>query len=381
MAGQTPVVIAGAGPAGLSAALTLAGNGRLSVIHERHGDVGHRFHNDFQGLENWTTSQDVLDEFAELGIAPSFENTPYCEVVIFDPRGREFICRSSQPLFYLVRRGAVEGSLDMALKQQAVKKGVKIHFNSPCSKLTSGGIVAQGPHRPDVIAVGYVFETSAADGAYIALSDDLAPQGYSYLLIHNGRATVASCMFNDFHNEQRYLKKTVEFFKLHVGLVMENSRKFGGTGNFSIPLSASKNGILHAGECAGFQDAFAGFGLRYAVLSGYFAALAHLRNTPDEYDLAWKKRFLGLMKVSLVNRYLYAMFGNSGYTLFTKHVVRNRDMRDWIRRQYNPGFLKSLFYPLATRTFTERLKGMCFDPDCYCTWCRYQHERQAEAII
>lgn len=33
------------------------------------------------------------------------------------------------------------------------------------------------------------------------LSDELAPKGYSYLLIHSGRGTVASCLFEDYHRD------------------------------------------------------------------------------------------------------------------------------------------------------------------------------------
>ncbi|MCF6282070.1 MAG: FAD-binding protein [Candidatus Polarisedimenticolaceae bacterium] len=40
---DAPVEIAGAGPAGLAAAITLAHAGRQAVVHETHKEVGHRF--------------------------------------------------------------------------------------------------------------------------------------------------------------------------------------------------------------------------------------------------------------------------------------------------------------------------------------------------
>lgn len=370
----SPVTIAGAGPAGLAAAITAAKGGRRVTIHERHSDVGHRFHGDFQGLENWTTKSDVLEQLSTIGIEPEFETSPFKEVVCFAPDGRDYICRSSYPLFYLVRRGNAAGTLDSGLKEQAQAAGVEIIFNSSCRKLPEGGIVAQGPHRADVIAVGYVFQTDMADAAYVALSDHLAPQGYAYLLIHQGHGTVASCMFTDFHKERIYLERTVRFFREKTGFSMHNERHFGGSGNFSIPRSAHKKSILHVGESAGFQDAFAGFGLRYAILSGHFAAGALLGNSPETYETAWKKHFLGLMKASVVNRYLYAMFGNPGYTRFIQGIVHSRDVRNWIRKRYNHEFWKSLIYPLARRQFGKRLSGLCIEPGCYCTWCRCQHE-------
>ena len=60
------IEIAGAGPAGLAAAIMLAKAGKEVVVHEAYKEVGHRFgslYQDFQGLENWTTEQNVLELF------------------------------------------------------------------------------------------------------------------------------------------------------------------------------------------------------------------------------------------------------------------------------------------------------------------------------
>jgi flavin-dependent dehydrogenase len=72
-----PVEIVGAGPAGLVAALTLARNGYRAVVHELRPDVGHRFHGDFQGLENWSTKEDVIDLLGRMGIKINFPCHPY----------------------------------------------------------------------------------------------------------------------------------------------------------------------------------------------------------------------------------------------------------------------------------------------------------------
>lgn len=69
---DTSIEVVGAGPARLAAAITLARSGRRVVVHEARPGVGRRFDGDLQGLENWTTTTDVIDEFRKLGITSDF---------------------------------------------------------------------------------------------------------------------------------------------------------------------------------------------------------------------------------------------------------------------------------------------------------------------
>ena len=66
-ASDDQIEIVGAGPAGLVCAIVLAKANRRVTVREWHKDVGHRFHDDFQGLENWTAAQDALGELAAVG--------------------------------------------------------------------------------------------------------------------------------------------------------------------------------------------------------------------------------------------------------------------------------------------------------------------------
>lgn len=370
---SSTITVSGAGPAGLTAAITVAAHSGHPVVYDRAPNVGTRFHGDFQGLENWTTAGDVLEELRSIGLDLDCELTPFRELTVFDPDGRAYRYGGSRPLFYLVRRGAGERSLDTALKDQALRLGVDLRFNELRRHLPEGGIVAEGPRGADAIAVGYLFETDAADGAFAAASDRLAPKGYSYLLVHGGRGTVASCLFKDFHRERLYRDRTIEFFTRHAGLIMRNPRRFGGTGNLVAPPSARRGGLLFAGEAAGFQDALWGFGLRYAMLSGHLAALALLEEQPESYDARWQARFGALLRTGIVNRYSYERLRDKGYAALLGRI-QGTDVREWLRRQYNSSLLKRVLYPLASRRVrSRRIEAACPVPGCDCTWCRCQH--------
>jgi len=372
---HTPVIeISGAGPAGLAAALTVTAAGQRALVYERRSDVGMRFHGDFQGLENWTTDIDVLEELASMGIEARFEHTPFNTVTCFLPDGtfREF--HSAQPLFYLIRRGSEAGCLDTALKQQALDAGVEIRFDKALQRLPKGGIVTQGPRRADAIAAGYLFETDLADGAYAATSEQLAPKGYAYLLICKGRGTLASCLFDDFHNERRYVQRCVEFFTEKVGVSMKNPRRFGGGGNFSLPRTARKGNILYAGESAGFQDPLFGFGMRWALISGAAAGRALADNDLANYERIWKQRLRAYHQTAGTNRWFYDRLGDRGYAAILRKFQQGQDVRTWMQRAYAPSLWKRAWYnTVASRRYKPLLRTC---EDCDCTWCRCERHKK-----
>lgn len=372
---RQPIQISGAGPSGLAAAITIAKSGGRAIIHEHNQDVGLRFHGDFQGLENWTTTDDVIEELSNIGIQPEFSHIPFREMTIYDPEGCEYSYRSREPFFYLVRRGPEEGMLDAGLKKQALAHGIEIRFHDPCHHLPQGGIVAQGPRGSDAIAVGYVFETDMADGAFGVVSDQLAPKGYSYLLIHNGVGTIASGIFEDYHNDKKYLQATVDFFQRKTGVKIQNPRHFGGTGNFLVPRTARNGNILLVGEAAGFQDALWGFGMRYAMLSGNLAARTLMSGVPERYDRLWNERFGGTLRAGIANRYTFEKLGNFGYSKLLRLVGESRNVRSWLHIHYGMTFWKRLTYPIAHRAVRiSRKAAGCPMEGCDCTWCRCQHQ-------
>lgn len=364
--------IVGAGPSGLSAALAARARGAAVTVYEKRPDVGARFHGDFQGLENWTSSTDVLAELEHSGIRADFAHTPVYEIVCFDPKGAAHSLQSTTPIFYLLRRGREAGSLDQALKTQALDAGVTLRFGVRRRQIASGGVVAEGPHRADVIAAGYVFETDMANGCYAAVSDRLAPAGYSYLLINQGRGTVATCLFERFHDERQYLAATVDFFERHVGLRWRSARRFGGSGNFQRVQRTVIGQRRYVGEAAGFQDALFGFGLRYALISGHLAGRA--RGVDETYDRGWRARLQGMNAASICNRWLYHRLGDRGREWVLKRAAAGRDPRQLLQRIYAPARWKS---SIAGWLPGRPLLRERAQTGCDCTWCRCQRDTAA----
>ena len=379
--GGSPVSIVGAGPAGLAAAIAVTRAGGTARVFEQHGDVGGRFHGDFQGLENWTSRTDILDELTAMGVEPRFDHTPFKEFVVFDLRGRDYVCRSARPLFYIVRRGAEPGTLDQGLKAVAIEQGVEIRFNERVESLPEGGIVTHGPRRADGIVVGQVFDTDAPNGAFGIVSNDIAPYGYAYLLVCNGRATLATCMFADFHNERKYLDRASRFFEQHVGVRVEQARPFGGFGNFAPDTPLRRGRLLYAGEAAGLQDALFGFGMRLAMLSGHLAGKAIVRGQAESYEVAVAKRITPLLKASATYRYLFELLGARGQRYLMRWASRSDDIGGWFHRNYYARGRTRLLYPwVRWRRSRQPIQPAHVREDCDCTWCRCQHEQQGLAV-
>jgi flavin-dependent dehydrogenase len=346
------VQVVGAGPAGLAAAITLARGGRRVVVHEAAREVGHRVRGDLQGLENWSTAADVLDVLREAGITTAFATLPCAQGTAFDAWDGAHPIRSRAPLFYLLERGPGRGSLDAALLEQALGLGVEVRFRSRVNRLEGPGILATGPKAADAIAVGYLFDTRMEDGFWVVLDDEVAPLGYAYLLVMRGRATLKTCLFGSFREQKRYVERTVERFRRLVGLEMRNERFHGAVGNFCLPASARSGPHPVAGEHAGFQDAFAGFGMRYAILSGVMAARSMLAGT--DYDALWRPAFAASIESSVINRAIFGALGNRGYRWLLRAQAVTGDARVFLRLLYRPARVRRLLLPWARRRYRSQ---------------------------
>lgn len=371
-----PITVIGAGPSGLASAIVLARAGRKVIVFEREKTIGARFHSDFQGLENWSAKKNVLDELHDLGMPVDFIDNAVCKGIALDWSGRTYAVSDHEPLFYLVRRGPGEDTLDHGLLQAARDAGAEVRFGESVDHAPPNSIIASGPRRADVIASGYNFRTSMDDGAWVCFDDRLAPWGYAYLLVAQGRGTLAACLFRDFKRHQVCLKAAVAFFTDHAGLEMSEPKPFGGYGMVSrISRAERRNGLL-VGERAGLQDALAGFGLRYAMISGALAARSLLGG--GAYEQALNKRLGGVHRASISNRWFFQLIGDQGRTAALRRISNGR-ARGALRHIYAGSLVHSLLFPVASWRFRERLKHPgCDHFDCDCAWCRAGHGESAK---
>jgi hypothetical protein len=345
-------------------------------VHEAQAEVGYRFKRDLQGLENWTTRQDALAVLREQGIATGFKSLPCRQGAAFDAWGKAYAIHLNEPLFYMVERGSGPDTLDTALLRQARGLGVEVRFNSRLRHAHGPAIFATGPKAADAIAVGYHFDTHMADGFWVICDDDLAPDGYAYLLVMGGKGTVKSCMFTGFKQETLYVERTVAAFERLVGLAMIDPRPHGGVGNFRIPSTARSGVHPVVGEQAGFQDTLWGFGMRAAMSSGVLAACSLLEGS--DYDELWQRALGDLMTTAVANRALYALLGNRGYRWLLRHQENHSDARELLHRYYRSSRIKRLLAPLARRRFRSRRNDeSCNHVDCSCVWCRHGRELHA----
>jgi len=343
----TDIRIAGAGPAGLAASIILAKAGyRVKVFEERSG-VGRRFNDDYQGLENWSRDEDVLDEIRTMGIEPSWWSRAFHGGVLYDPGLRAIHVQSPRPLFYMLRRGhSHPGSLDLNLLAQAKEVDVEFEWNQRLDS-QSADIMACGPRQqPVAIARGMTFRAELDDLACVILNEQMAPAGYVYFLVSEQQATLASVLFENFKAAHACLQQALETIKRIFRIKDLMSAKYwGGYGFFSIPKSCEHSGSLWIGEAAGFQDMLFGFGIRSALVSAKLAAQSIIDNY--SYDELWRDRLLPHLKASLVSRAVYGGLGDFAKRGFWHLVGKNPRPDEFMRWLYSFSWLHKALYPFV----------------------------------
>lgn len=344
------IKIAGAGPAGLTAAICLAKQGIPVEIFEARKTVGGRFIGDFQVIENTSGSEDVTELLKRIGISSNFFFKPIYRSVFYDHRLRPTPVKSHLPFGYFIRRGPEDDTLDRGLLAQALEAGVRISYCTR-AKFDEVNIVATGPGVPDGLAKEMTFTTALSDTVSVLFDHKLSPGGYSYLFVLDGQATFGCAITRDFDHINSYFEKTFKRFQEIQSFSIEREKTSYSFMNFCLKKSATRKGQLYVGEVAGFQDYLFGLGIRYAITTGYAAAESIIHN--KNYDEIWKKEIGPGQETSLVNRYLYEFGGNTGLKIFIKQAARG-DLKTYLNKWHRPNPLKNLILPFVKWSLREK---------------------------
>jgi flavin-dependent dehydrogenase len=339
--------IAGGGISGLTAAIHLAKNGFPVTVYEKGTDVASRFTAEFQGLENWSTDEDVLVLLERIGISPHFYCRSFYEVEAIDDLEQRYTVRTDgRAGIYLVKRGREPDSIDQYLKRAALELGVKFRFGrSPEDREVH--ILAKGPQSIRSIAYGIRADVRHDDRIAILLDDRIAPKCYAYLIIVDGKMILVSTLMRDFYRAKACFSATFERVKRMFGVDPKDVRPFKGHFDFGLRASYVVDGQLLVGECGGFQDYLFGFGMRYALISGHLAARSIIEGL--NYDQLVQQEIEKPLRSSLVNRYVFEKLGNWGYRRLVHRWERSDDVLRLMKRWYGWRGHKGLLLPLAMR--------------------------------
>lgn len=133
------------------------------------------------------------------------------------------------------------------------------------------------------------------------------------------------------------------------------------------------------GEQAGFQDALAGFGMRYALRSGILAARSLIEGA--DYTRFWRRELWPLLRTGVANRFIFNTIGERGWAWALRGLSRS-DSGEKLRRLYQPSLLSRLVYPLAAWRYRAPLSDpSCDHAHCACIWCTHGAQEVAECPI
>ena len=207
--------------------------------------------------------------------------------------------------------------------------------------------MAAGPDSRAIYALdtGLVFETDMDNVAYGMLNNDSAYLGYSYLLVTNGYGCMCTVLFDRYPDIHRQFAQVKQMFIELTGVKIKNPTSVGGYGSFTHQPQYTKEDRLYVGEAAGLQDLLWGFGIRYALRSGYLAAKSLIEDR--DYAQMARQTFAHSLQASVVNRCVWEYLGNYGYHLFLTMGRRSKDPKQFLNSVFHYSPLRRLAFPLA----------------------------------
>jgi flavin-dependent dehydrogenase len=346
-----PIHIMGAGLSGLASAIVLAKAGREVHVHDIREDSGARFDGDFQALENWSISEDFIDQLASWGLdATSFKTTAFDTVDLIHPDDEITQAKTPGVAYRIVERGTSSHTIDQGFRRQAEEAGVHLHYKSRV-KEEDCTIIACGPKGTSAVAYGEIFKTDHPNHIGFQLNDKLAPGSYSYLIIIDGVGLICTCLWRKQRKSERFLNETIAWYDAHYpNLNRQPIKRVGGKGDFTINRHYKQDGRYYVGESGGLQDFMWGFGMRMAVWSGVLAAKDILGEGDYERDV--RRYLMPYVRTSVANRWLMNRVGDRMFKRMCKAWMKDQNKRGdgliWISKLFKPTLAKGLLYRLVS---------------------------------
>jgi flavin-dependent dehydrogenase len=314
------IKIAGGGIAGLSAAINLKKSGFNPIVFEKNHEVGGNRHGDYEGLENWIFSNPMNIIFNQIGFNfKKITSFPISEFKVHSNFFSPLSIYSKNPFFYMVKRGKNSQDFDSELFKQCKDIGVQFKLGTKAPDDCS--IIATGTKKASAYIRGINFKTNLSNQVHLLLGNQFAPKGYAYLIIIDGKGTLASAFKKQKSKDIDIIKTCRTYFK-SIGIEIPEGEEFGSRGSFSLPFRNFKLPYL-IGEAGGYQDYLFGFGMRMSMLSGLSAALLLVgkegQALPIIKDIN-KKR-----KLSFVNRLLYERLNDRQIASLAKKLAKVED--------------------------------------------------------
>jgi flavin-dependent dehydrogenase len=347
--GTSIVQIAGAGLSGLSTAIGLARLGHRVDVFEKNAESGMLRHADWDAIENWTSEQDLLASLSRWGIVATFEYRAPLSFEVYDAKGECQIVRLRQPLFYLVSRGSQAGSIEQALKTQALDHGVRIYYHHPCDRGEVDVWAAGARSASFFLGAGLTFRTSHPDIVMILVDAFLAPKAYAYLVIVDGFATLSTVLTRDFNRARTYLDRCVQAFHRYKSFDMSDVKMSSGFGGLVSAVWKPITRPLVVGEAGGFQDFLWGFGIRHALHTGQLAARA--LDEGINYEQLVKSEIRPFVRASLLNRAFYDLAGNRTYSILIRYFASLPNLGKHLRGFYRGPILERILQPFVERRY------------------------------
>jgi flavin-dependent dehydrogenase len=166
---------------------------------------------------------------------------------------------------------------------------------------------------------------------------------------------MVTVLYRDHGRGGEYAGRAERFFRENLDLDIRNVRRFGSFGNFFLRNTQIDQGKYYVGEAGGFQDCLWGFGMRYAMASGFLAAQSLADGT--DYDRLWKKEFRRMLETSMINRFLIEGLGHAGYRYLARRLACG-DPRVFLGKHYHYSFFKHLLLPLARKRYERSRRKM-----------------------